>query len=65
MELSKREKEVLSLIAEGRPDKEIAVILRISRRTVQTHMRRIFAKLQVNNRVRAVAVFYDYNIRRA
>jgi len=60
MNLSTREKEVLALVAMGKPDKEIAAMLCVSRRTVQTHMRRIFAKLQVSNRVAAAARYYSY-----
>ncbi len=60
MNLSTREKEVLGLVAMGKPDKEIAVMLCVSRRTVQTHMRRIFVKLQVSNRVAAAAMYYSH-----
>jgi DNA-binding NarL/FixJ family response regulator len=48
--LTLREKDVLSLVAQGRPDKEIATILSISLHTVKSHLRNILAKLQVNTR---------------
>jgi DNA-binding NarL/FixJ family response regulator len=48
--LTLREKDVLSLVAQGRPDKEIAAILSISLHTVKSHLRNILAKLQVNTR---------------
>jgi DNA-binding NarL/FixJ family response regulator len=48
--LTLREQEVLSLVAQGRSDKEIAVELSVSLHTVKSHMRNILAKLQVNSR---------------
>jgi FixJ family two-component response regulator len=43
--LTPREREVLSLLAEGRPNVDIAVELRISPRTVEVHKARILTKL--------------------
>lgn len=48
--LTHREQEVLSLVAEGATDKEIADRLYISQHTVKSHMRNILAKLHVSNR---------------
>ena len=48
--LSSREKEIVRLVAEGLPNKCIGEILEISSWTVATHLRRIFAKLNVNSR---------------
>jgi DNA-binding NarL/FixJ family response regulator len=48
--LTLREKEVLSLVAQGRSDKEIAALLSISLHTVKSHLRNILAKLHVNTR---------------
>ncbi len=53
--LSPRELEVLALIAAGRSNREIADELVISISTVKVHTRNIYAKLDVNNRVQAVA----------
>jgi two-component system response regulator FixJ len=55
-ELTPREREVLTLLASGRSSKEIARKLVISPRTVSTHVQHILAKLDVNNRARAIAV---------
>ncbi len=52
--LSPRETEVLTWIAAGKTDEEIAVTLGISRNTVDTHMRHVFHKLDATNRVTAV-----------
>lgn len=49
IELSKREKEVLHLIAEGNTNSEIAEILFLSSHTVTTHRKNIMIKLGVKN----------------
>ena len=49
IELSKREKEVLYLIAEGNTNTEIAEILFLSSHTVTTHRKNIMIKLGVKN----------------
>lgn len=56
-ELSKRENEVLALLAQGYLYKEIADNLGISFQTVNTHIRRIYEKLHVHSRGQAVALF--------
>jgi LuxR family maltose regulon positive regulatory protein len=52
--LSKREIEVLQLIAEGLTSREIAARLYLSPNTVNVHSRNIISKLGVNNRAKAV-----------
>ena len=51
--LSRRELEVLGLLAEGRANQEIADRLVISQSTVRNHISSILLKLQVENRVQA------------
>lgn len=57
MNLTEKELEVISLLSKGLLCKQIADELRISIRTVQTHLGRIYIKLGVNNKVGAVCHF--------
>jgi len=52
-DLSLREREVLELLAEGLPDKEIAARLNISMPTVRYHLKHIYDKLHVRSRTEA------------
>lgn len=52
--LSRRETEILKMIAEGLSDKEIAARLGIRRRTVSNHVSVILVKLNAANRAEAV-----------
>jgi DNA-binding NarL/FixJ family response regulator len=51
--LSEREREVLVMLAQGIPNKEIADRLRIAEGTVKNHVSNILGKLQVQNRTQA------------
>jgi DNA-binding NarL/FixJ family response regulator len=51
--LTKRELEILQLVAEGLSNEEIGQRIYISKKTVKTHLTNIFDKLQVNNRFKA------------
>ena len=53
LDLSKRETEILQLVAQGRTNKEIAETLFISEHTVRNALSIIFQKLHVNNRTEA------------
>jgi LuxR family maltose regulon positive regulatory protein len=53
--LSHRELEVLTLLAQGNPDKKIAETLFIARETVHKHLKNIYGKLGVHSRIQAVA----------
>jgi two-component system, NarL family, response regulator len=55
-ELSKRERQVLEYIANGRSNKEIGQILYISEHTVKTHVKSILTKLDAIGRTEAIAV---------
>lgn len=59
--LSPREQEIARLVAEGYPDKTIAAVLDISANTVNTYVRRMFAKLGVNTRAAMVARLLEAN----
>ena len=54
--LSKREAEILQMVAYGSTTKEVAHDLGISPHTVKTHLERIFEKLGANDRAQAVAI---------
>ncbi len=54
--LSTRELEVLNILAIGKSTKEIAKQLYLSEPTIKTHLASIYRKLEVNNRISAVAV---------
>jgi DNA-binding CsgD family transcriptional regulator len=49
--LTGREREIADLVAAGRTNKEIAAQLVLSTRTIEAHLRNIFAKLGVRSRV--------------
>jgi DNA-binding NarL/FixJ family response regulator len=57
--LSKRELEVIQLLAEGHPYKNIAATLGLTIDTVRTYIRRIYQKLQVNSRTEAVVRYLN------
>ena len=55
--LSQREKEVLELVSQGLLYKEIAIRLTISPETVKKHLKNIYQKLHVQNKVEALNKF--------
>jgi len=57
MRLSPKKLEIITLLARGFTDKEIALKLSISKRTVQTHVSSIITALNARNRVNAVALY--------
>jgi DNA-binding NarL/FixJ family response regulator len=59
--LSAREMELLALVAEGCPNKEIASKLSISSGTVRTHLMHIYEKLHVHCRTEAAAKYLRTN----
>jgi len=62
--LTKREYEVLLLIAEGMNNKDIAESLFISEKTVKNHVSSIFKKIQVNDRTQAAIYAFKHNIKK-
>jgi DNA-binding NarL/FixJ family response regulator len=56
--LAKRERDVLTLLAEGLGTDAIAARLYISPKTVGTHVQRVLAKLDMHSRAEAVAFAY-------
>lgn len=58
--LSQRQKEVLSLLANGGTNKQIGRALNISAGTVKVHLESIFHRLQVNNRTQAARLYFKY-----
>ncbi|TYL50120.1 response regulator transcription factor [Nocardioides sp. BGMRC 2183] len=60
--LSAREREVLVLVARGRPNREIAEELFVSEATVKTHLAHIYDKLGSADRAAAVATAYELGI---
>lgn len=56
--LSKREKEILDLVAKGFRYREIADTLFVSSDTVRTHIYNIYQKLQVNSKLEAINKVY-------
>ncbi|HEY8477373.1 MAG TPA: response regulator transcription factor, partial [Chloroflexota bacterium] len=67
--LSSREADVLRLVACGMTNREVGAALQISERTVNNHLRRIYAKLSIRDRTQAALVailrgLVPYDLRR-
>lgn len=58
--LSTREKEILTLVANGLTNKEISQRLEISEHTVKNHLKNLFQKLHLNNRVQLAKYAYEH-----
>ncbi len=54
--LTSREMEMLTMVLQGSTNREIAGITSISERTVKTHLYRIYKKLKVKSRTKAIAL---------
>jgi two-component system response regulator DevR len=57
VDLSPQEQKVVALVAEGQTNKEIAVALGLSDKTVRNYLSNIFQKLQVSRRSQAAALY--------
>ena len=60
--LTQREKEVLSLVAKGASNHDIAKKLFLKEVTVKTHLNSVFKKLKVSNRIQAVLLGMQMNL---
>lgn len=60
--ITKRELEILSLIAEGLSNREIAERLFVSENTVKTHSSRLFEKMNVKRRTQAVQTGKEFGL---
>ncbi len=60
--LTEREHEVLSLMARGATNAEIAAALFLAEATVKTHVGSIFGKLEVRDRAAAIVFAYDHGV---
>ena len=61
-QLTGREREVLTLIANGRSNKRIALELGISEKTVKTHVGHVLAKLGVTDRTQAAVLAVQHGL---
>jgi DNA-binding NarL/FixJ family response regulator len=57
--LSDRERQIVTAVARGKPNADIAAELFLSEATVKTHITRTFAKLDVSNRVQLTIFAYE------
>ncbi|MEV6441327.1 response regulator transcription factor [Amycolatopsis sp. NPDC051716] len=57
--LSEREREIVTAVAQGKPNASIAAEFFLSEATVKTHITRTFAKLDVSNRVQLTIFAYE------
>ncbi|MEA5363057.1 response regulator transcription factor [Amycolatopsis sp., V23-08] len=57
--LSERERQIVTAVAQGKPNADIAGELFLSEATVKTHITRTFAKLDVSNRVQLTIFAYE------
>lgn len=60
--LTEREREVVTLVADGKANKQIASLLGVTEATVKTHLKEVFTRLGAANRAEAVAKALHYGL---
>lgn len=60
LDISKREKEIISLLEIGYTQKEIAEKLHISQRTVETHIKNLTKKIDAKNTTQLISIYVKY-----
>ncbi|MGH3882440.1 MAG: response regulator transcription factor [Pseudonocardiaceae bacterium] len=60
--MTKRELQVLGLVARGKTNREIAADLVISEHTVARHLQNMFAKLDLSSRTAASAFAFEHGL---
>ena len=61
-DLTKREREVLELLVDGKSNNEIAIFLSISLATVRFHLTNIYSKLGAKNRIETVTIALEHRL---
>jgi len=62
-ELSAQEQRVLALVAQGKTNKEIALALDLSAKTVKNYLSNVFHKLHISRRAQAAVIFSRHSLR--
>ena len=60
--LSRREREILNLMAQGLSNGEIAEVFHLKEKTIKNHITSILRKLEANNRTHAVVLALRHNL---
>lgn len=60
--LTNRQKEILKLVSNGNTDQEIALELSLSMHTIKTHLKIIYKKWEVRNRIEAANIYNHHFI---
>ncbi|HBL54915.1 MAG TPA: DNA-binding response regulator, partial [Deltaproteobacteria bacterium] len=58
--LTARELEILEILSQGYSNRKIAAKLEISNNTVKFHLKNLYVKVQVDNRIQAVAFYNQF-----